>query len=166
MDYTIHGTLQARILESVAFPFSRGSSQSRDQTQISHIAGTFFTSSAIREAPGILEWLRLSLLQRIFPTQESNWGLLHCRQILYQLSYQSPAFLSPVGCYCSLGGGVWWGVCFPLPTSCFMWLDLTREMWAICHFQTAALRATDNSLFLGTFSKNPLKWSAYVGQGV
>ena len=30
----------------------------------------------------------LSLLQRIFLTQESNWGLLHCRHILYQLSYQ------------------------------------------------------------------------------
>ena len=29
----------------------------------------------------------LSLLQWIFPAQESNWGLLHCRQILYQLSY-------------------------------------------------------------------------------
>ena len=28
-----------------------------------------------------------SLLQWIFPTQESNWGLLHCRRILYQLSY-------------------------------------------------------------------------------
>ena len=27
----------------------------------------------------------LSLLQRIFPTQESNWGILHCKQILYQL---------------------------------------------------------------------------------
>ena len=31
---------------------------------------------------------RLLLLQRIFPTQELNRGLLHCRQILYQLSYQ------------------------------------------------------------------------------
>ena len=30
----------------------------------------------------------LSLLQQIFPTQESNWGLLHCGQILYQLSYR------------------------------------------------------------------------------
>ena len=30
----------------------------------------------------------LSVLQQIFPTQESNWGLLHCRWILYQLSYQ------------------------------------------------------------------------------
>ena len=50
MDYTVHGILQARILEWVAFPFSRGSSQSRDQTQVSHIAGRFFTSWATREA--------------------------------------------------------------------------------------------------------------------
>ena len=38
------GILQARILEWVAFPFSRGSSQPRNQTQVSHIAGRFFTS--------------------------------------------------------------------------------------------------------------------------
>ena len=50
MDYTVHGILQARILEWVAFPFSRGSSQPRDWTQVSHIAGGFFTSWATREA--------------------------------------------------------------------------------------------------------------------
>ena len=44
MDYTVQGILQARILEWVAFPFSRGSSQPRDQTQVSHIAGGFFIS--------------------------------------------------------------------------------------------------------------------------
>ena len=44
VDYTVHGILQARILEWVAFPFSRESSQPRDQTQVSHIAGGFFTS--------------------------------------------------------------------------------------------------------------------------
>ena len=44
MDYTVHGILQARILEWVAFPFSRGSSQPRGQTQVSRIAGRFFTS--------------------------------------------------------------------------------------------------------------------------
>ena len=43
-DYTVHGILQARILQWVAFPFSRGSSQPRDRTQVSHIAGRFFTS--------------------------------------------------------------------------------------------------------------------------
>ena len=36
----------------------------------------------------------LSLLQRIFPTQELNWGLLHCRWILYQLSYQGNPIIS------------------------------------------------------------------------
>ena len=36
----------------------------------------------------------LSLLQQIFPTQASNWGLLHCKQILYQLSYQGIPELS------------------------------------------------------------------------
>ena len=50
MDYTVHGILQARILEWVAISFSRGSSQTRDRTQVYHIAGRFFTSWAIREA--------------------------------------------------------------------------------------------------------------------
>ena len=44
VDYTVHGILQARILEWVAFPFSRGYPQPRDRTQFSHIAGRFFTS--------------------------------------------------------------------------------------------------------------------------
>ena len=44
MDSIVPGILQARILEWVAFPFSRGSSQPRDQTHISHFAGGFFTS--------------------------------------------------------------------------------------------------------------------------
>ena len=49
MDYTVHGILQARILVWVAIPFSSGSSQPRDQTQVSHVAGRFFTSWATRE---------------------------------------------------------------------------------------------------------------------
>ena len=47
----------------------------------------------------------LSFLQGIFPTQESNWGLLHCRQILYQLSYQG----SPRGHEPTLK---WWLTCW------------------------------------------------------
>ena len=42
MDYTVHGILQATILEWVAFPVSRGS-QPRDRTQVSQTAGRFFT---------------------------------------------------------------------------------------------------------------------------
>ena len=44
MDNTVHEILQARILEWLAVPFSRGSSQPRDQTQISCITGGFFTN--------------------------------------------------------------------------------------------------------------------------
>ena len=50
IDYTFHGILQARILEWVAFPFSRESSQPRDQAQVSCIVGRFFTNWATREA--------------------------------------------------------------------------------------------------------------------
>ena len=47
---SVHGILQARILEWVAIPFSRGSSQPRDRTQVPCIVGGFFTSWATREA--------------------------------------------------------------------------------------------------------------------
>ena len=87
VDYTVHGILQARILEWVAFPFSRGSSQPRDRTQ----SVAWQVNSLPAEPPGKPKNTgvgSLSLLQGIFQTQESNRGLLHCRQILYQLSYQ------------------------------------------------------------------------------
>ena len=50
MNYTVHGILQARILEWIAVPFSRASSQPRDWIQVSLIAGRFFTSWATRES--------------------------------------------------------------------------------------------------------------------
>ena len=39
---SLHGIFQARMLEWVAIPFSRGSSQPKDRTRVSHIAGRFF----------------------------------------------------------------------------------------------------------------------------
>ena len=53
-DYTVHGILQIRILEWVAFPFSRGPSQPRNLTRVSWIADGFFTNWAIREV--LLRW--------------------------------------------------------------------------------------------------------------
>ena len=87
MDYTVLGILQARILIWIAFLFSRGSSQPKDQTQVSHIAGGFLPAET-QGKPKNTGMSSLSLLQWIFLTWESNQGLLHCRQILYQLSYQ------------------------------------------------------------------------------
>ena len=75
------------ILEWVAYPSSRGSSQPRDRTQVSRIVGGFFTIWATRKSKNIGVG-NLSLLQRIFPAQELNQGFLQCRRILYQLSYQ------------------------------------------------------------------------------
>ena len=78
MDYIVQGILQARILEWVAFPFSRGPFQPRDRTQVSHIAGKFFTSWATREAQ--LYTLRLSKkeTQHIMQTQSITlWILFH-----------------------------------------------------------------------------------------
>ena len=49
IDYTVHWILQDKILEWVAFPFSRASSQPRDRTQVFHTAGRFFNSWAMRE---------------------------------------------------------------------------------------------------------------------
>ena len=74
LHYTVHGILQAWILEWVAFPFSRGSSQPRFWTQVSSIAGRFFTSWA--GIPGTLKWVacpfsRGSSLQR-------NWIGVSC----------------------------------------------------------------------------------------
>ena len=89
-----HGILQARILECVEISFSRRSSRPRNQTQVSCIAGRFFTS----EPPGkrhLCPWNFLgkntgmgchALLQEIFPTQGLNpylFHLLHCRLNIY-----------------------------------------------------------------------------------
>ena len=67
MDYIFHGILQARILEWITFPFSRGSFQPSNQTQVSHIAGRFFTRKP-QGKPRNTGMDSLSLLQEIFPT--------------------------------------------------------------------------------------------------
>ena len=75
MDYTVHGILQARILEWVAFPFSKGSSQPRDWTQVSHNAGGFSTTGP----PGKSDfWLLLFSCKLV---SDSLWphGLQHAR---------------------------------------------------------------------------------------
>ena len=94
MDYTAPGILQARILKWVAFPFSRGSSKPRDGTLIS-LSPSLQADSLPAEPQGKPKNTgvgSLFLFQQIFLTQELNWCLLHCRQILYQLSYQGSPF--------------------------------------------------------------------------
>ena len=87
MNYTLHGILQARILEWVVFPFSRGSSQPEIKPRSLELQADSLPAEP-QGKPKNIGVCSLSLLQWIFLTQESNWGLLHCRRILYQLSYQ------------------------------------------------------------------------------
>ena len=77
-DYPVHGILQARILAWVAFPFTRGSSWPRNQTQVSHIAGGFFTRWATR-TPKIDAselWCRRRLLRVPWTARRSNQSII------------------------------------------------------------------------------------------
>ena len=83
MVYRVHGILQARILEWVAFLFSRG----LPNPGIEPRSPALQVHSSPAQPPGKPKNTgmgTLSLLQQIFPPLESNWGLLHCRLILYQ----------------------------------------------------------------------------------
>ena len=95
-DSSVHGTLQAGILERAAIPSSRPSFWPRIEPASPALRADSLTS----EPPGKPMNTRIgspSLLQGSFWTQESNWGLLHCKQILYQLSYQWSPVLYPRG---------------------------------------------------------------------
>ena len=91
-DPLFMGILWTRILEWVAMPSSMASSKTRDGTQVSRLVGRFFTSE-LKGSPRILEWIAAILPEGIFQTKESKRGLLHCRQILYQLSYRGSLLL-------------------------------------------------------------------------
>ena len=86
MDYSlpsssVHGILQARILEWVAIPFFRGSSWPRDRTQVSCIAGWFFTIWATREA-------HILLCSNVSHCYNWTFHYLHCKRVCYP-SHQS-----------------------------------------------------------------------------
>ena len=94
IDCTVHGILQARILEWVAIPFSRGIFPTQGSNPgLLHCRWILYQLSH-KGSPRILEWVAIPFSRGIFPIQGSNPGLLHCRQILYQLSHKgSPRIL-------------------------------------------------------------------------
>jgi len=84
---SVHGILQARILEWVAVPFSRGPFDPAIECTFS----TLPVGSLPSDPPGKPKKTgmgNLSVLQGNFSTQELNQDILLCRQILYQLNYQ------------------------------------------------------------------------------
>ena len=91
MNYRVHGILQSSILEWIAFPFPRDLPNSGFKPRSSALQVDSLPAEP-QGKPKITGVGTLSLLQRIFPTQESNRGLLHCRRILYQLSYEGSSY--------------------------------------------------------------------------
>ena len=80
---SLHGILQARILEWIAIVFSRRSSQPRDRTRVSYIAGRFFTIWATREAYDlIIPFLGIFPLPKlkIFESWDICIPIRHCLQ--------------------------------------------------------------------------------------
>ena len=91
MNYTVYGILQVRILGWEPFP-STGDLPSQAITPRSPALQADSLRAEPQGKPKNTGVGSLSLLQQIFLTQESNWGLLHCRWILYQLSNQGSPF--------------------------------------------------------------------------
>ena len=92
MDYTVHGILQAKIRKRVpSFPSPGG----LPNPEIEPRSPTLQVDSFPAELQGKLKNIgvgSLPLLQQIFLTQELNWGHLHCRWILYQLTYEGSPY--------------------------------------------------------------------------
>ena len=128
----VHGILQARILEWVAFPFSRGSSQPRDWTQVSHIAVGFFTSWATREAQINPLLVLCCLVAQLYLTlcnpedcSMPGFPVLHCL-----LEFAQTHLLSQ--CYHPIISSIF---------GFFLWRDIenlkfTRNNGGLCDFQT------------------------------
>ena len=73
MDYTVHGILQARILEWAAFPFFRLGSQPRDQTQTVHCRLILYQLSH-KGSPRTLEWVAYPFSSRSSPPSNWTWS--------------------------------------------------------------------------------------------
>ena len=96
----VHGILQARILDWVVFPFYSGSSQPRDQTQVSCMAGGLFTSWAKREAQIAVELAHKTTGMLMGRVRLIHWFFLslykHHISELLQTSDEGPRSRDPV----------------------------------------------------------------------
>ena len=112
---SVHGILQARILEWVTVPFSRESSQPRDRTQVSHIAGGFFTSWATREALGVHSKKSLKWKFR-FSSVQFSCSVVSDSLRPHELQHARPPCPSPTpGVYPNSCPSSWW--CHPAISS-------------------------------------------------
>ena len=126
-DSCVHGILQARILEWVAVPFSRGSSQPRDQTQVFRIAGRFFTVWAIREFFIAYSWtLCFKLIDQIFMDSLLGSPFLLLYMSVFMLVSYSYEYYNKVWMREHLS----FKNCFKFSSACIPLLFLRHNSWA------------------------------------
>ena len=170
MDWTVQGILQARILEWVAIPFFRRSSQFRDQTQVSHTASGFFTIWATSEAQNqgntcqqqLLEHRNASIISKKNVgwrrPYKDKWGFLWlvsdgeaCRDTSVWLKYRDQTMISKPISFASLHKGPWMS---PLPT-------LSRTDWHLLQ-RTSLQNAECMSSLHTRLNKSPGKCFQWV----
>ena len=115
MDCIVHGILQVWMLEWVAVSFSRGSSKPRGWTQVSHIAGRFFTSWATREALSVT-W---DVPQRLTPERYPTW--FHLPSSQHCMHWTSLAPLSPSDHIFPVSWAIWDVFCEVLLEHAALW---------------------------------------------
>ena len=100
---SIHGIFQAKVLELVAISFSRGSSWPRNQTQVSHIAGRFFTIWATGEAP----WRLKRYVNQVQDVILNKYSFFYIFIFIYLFLYIYLTVLGLSRSFWTLSCGVW-----------------------------------------------------------
>ena len=116
---SIHGIFHARVLEWIAISFSRGSSQPRDWTSVSHIAGRGFTVWATKEAPR--EWRYPQLKVRSYIQITSILNMIFFEDVLWARNFCHEFYkmLRQASCHAML--------------SCFSHVRLFATLWTVAH---------------------------------
>ena len=119
---SVHGILQARILEKLAIPFSRGSSWSRDWTWVFYIAGGFFTIWSTRET-------HANTASKQIPTLPSN-----------HIASSSPSYKSSLTYSCAISiTHIWANLMWDLSPNdelslCLYWGKQALLLSKVCNF--------------------------------
>ena len=148
MDYTVQGILQAKILERVAFPFSKGSSQPRDWTQVSRIGGRRFNLWAVREALTNLNSI-LKSRDIILPTKVCLVKAMVLTVVMYGCELDSKeSWAQKNWCFWTVGEG---------------WRRLLRVLWTARRSNQSILKEISPGCSLeGLMLKLKLQYFGYV----